>query len=84
MEKLKDLTSVNIMMQKQHLIETKMLVKTQLLEELDDLAERMKRMEPEKSEEIRIRKAKVDERFTKIQTPIEARKRELMKKKETF
>ena len=40
--------------------------------------------EPEKSEEIRIRKAKVDERFTKIQTPIEARKRELMKKKESF
>merc|ERR1712106_1061142 len=34
--------------------------------------------------EIRMRKAKVDERFTKIQAPIEARKRELMKKKETF
>lgn len=61
-----------------------MLVKTQLLEELDDLAEKMKRMEPEKSEEIQIRKAKVDERFTKIQTPIEARKRELMNRKETF
>ena len=41
-------------------------------------------MEPEKGEEIRMRKAKVDERFTKIQAPIETRKRELMKKKETF
>ena len=61
-----------------------MLVKTQQLEELDDQIEKMKRMEPEKGEEIRIRKAKVDERFTKIQAPIEARKRKLMKKKETF
>merc|ERR1712106_530802 len=84
MEELKDLTSVNIMMQKQQLIETQMLVKTQQLTELEDQAEHGERMEPEKGEEIRMRKAKVDERFTKIQAPIEARKRELMKKKETF
>merc|ERR1712106_748050 len=84
MEELKDLTSVNIMMQKQQLIETQMLVKTQQLTELEDQAEHGERMEPEKGEEIRMRKAKVDERFTKIQAPIEQRKRELMKKKETF
>ena len=29
MEELKDLKSVNIMMQKQHLMETQMLIKTQ-------------------------------------------------------
>merc|ERR1712242_216041 len=71
-------------MQKQQLIETKMLVKTQQLEELDDQANKLEKMEPEKGEEIRMRKMKVDERFTKIQAPIGARKRELMKKKETF
>ena len=40
MEELKDLKSVNIMMQKQHLIKTQMLVKTQQLEELDDKADK--------------------------------------------
>merc|ERR1712002_623004 len=58
MEELKDLTSVNIMMQKQQLIETKMLVKTQQLEELEDQATHLERMEPEKSEKKKKKKKK--------------------------
>merc|ERR1719187_1199394 len=84
MEELKDLTSVNIMMQKQHLIETQMLVKTQQLTELEDQATHLERMEPEKTEEIREKQRKLDERFGAIMAPIEARKSELLKKKETF
>ena len=72
------------MMQKQQLIETQMLVKTQQLTELEDQATHLERMEPEKSEEIRMKKEKVDERFTKILAPIEARKQDLMNRKETF
>ena len=72
------------MMQKQQLIETQMLVKTQQLTELKNQATHLKRMKPEKSEEIRMKKEKVDEKFTKILAPIEVRKRDLMKKKETL
>jgi len=84
MEELKDLTSVNIMMQKQQLIETQMLVKTQQLTELDEQATHLERMEPENQTEIREKQKKVDDRFGQIIAPIEARKMELMKKKETF
>merc|ERR1712208_106458 len=51
-EELEDLTSVNIMMQKQQLIETKMLVK-------GDQADKLGK---EEVEEIRMRKTKVDEK----------------------
>jgi len=41
-------------------------------------------MEPENQTEIREKQKKVDDRFGQIIAPIEARKMELMKKKETF
>merc|ERR1719392_310005 len=77
-------TSVNIMMQKQQLIETKMLVKTQQLEELDDQADRLEAIEPDKIQERKEQQEKVAAKFATIKAPIEARKKELMKKKETF
>merc|ERR1719430_1954413 len=40
--------------------------------------------EPDKIQERKEQQEKVQEQFTKIKAPIEARKRELMKKKETF
>jgi len=83
-EVLKDLTSVKIMMQKQQLIETQFTVKSQQLSELDTQAERLKEIEPERQQERLEQQKKVQEQFTKIKAPIEARKRELMKKKETF
>ena len=83
MEELKDLTSVNIMMQKQQLIETQMIVKSQQMTELEGQAAHLLRMEPEKSEEIETKKARVEERFGAIMAPLEARKAELLKKKET-
>ncbi|XP_023337071.1 spectrin beta chain isoform X7 [Eurytemora carolleeae] len=84
MEELKDLTSVNIMMQKQQLIETQLIVKSQQMTELEGQADHLVRMEPENMEEIVAKKAKVEERFGAIMAPIEARKAELLKKKETF
>merc|ERR1712106_545599 len=58
MEELKDLTSVNIMMQKQQLIETQMLVKTQQLTDIEEQATHLERMEPENTEEIREKQKK--------------------------
>jgi len=76
MEKLKDLTSVNIMMQKQQLIETQMIMKSQQMTELEGQAAHLLRMEPEKSEEIETKKSRVEERFGAIMAPLEARKAE--------
>merc|ERR1711962_1145704 len=65
-------------------IETQFTVKSQQLSELDSQAERLKGIEPEREQERLQQQQKVQEQFTKIKAPIEARKRELMKKKETF
>ena len=48
-----DLTSVNILMQKQQMIETQMLIKSQQVTELDSQADHLVRMTPEKEEEIK-------------------------------
>merc|ERR1711963_553266 len=83
-EVLKDLTSVKIMMQKQQLIETQFTVKSQQLSELDNQAERLEQIEPDKGQERKEQQEKVAAKFATIKAPIEARKKELMKKKETF
>merc|ERR1719507_1465725 len=53
MEELKDLVGVNIMIQKQQLIETQMLVKTQQLTDLNSQATHLERIEPENKEKIK-------------------------------
>merc|ERR1719166_422311 len=84
MEELKDLTSVNIMIQKQQLIETQMIVKTQQLSDLNEQAAALERMEPDKVDEIREKNKLAHKVFDEIKEPIQTRKLELMKKKETF
>merc|ERR1719319_505328 len=66
------------------MIETQMIVKTQQVSDLESQAEHLMRMEPEKQEEIAEKKRVVDERFNNIMAPLEARKNELLKKKEAF
>merc|ERR1719175_221583 len=72
------------MMQKQQLIETQFTVKSQQLSELDNQAERLEAIEPDKIQERKEQQEKVAAKFATIKAPIEARKKELMKKKETF
>ncbi len=79
-----DLTSVNILMQKQQMIETQMQVKSQQVSELDDQAEKLVKMEPAKKEEIESKKLEVARKFERVMAPLEARKRELAMKKEIF
>merc|ERR1711899_466555 len=76
-EVLKDLTSVKIMMQKQQLIETQFTVKSQQLSELDNQAERLEQIEPDKVQERKEQQEKVAAKFATIKAPIEARKRDM-------
>merc|ERR1719433_1116369 len=61
-----------------------MLVKTQQLTDLNQQATHLERMEPENVDQIRDKKDKAHEVLNKIKGPIQSRKEELMKKKETF
>ncbi|XP_071744788.1 spectrin beta chain isoform X3 [Lepeophtheirus salmonis] len=79
-----DLTSVNILMQKQQMIETQMQVKSQQVSELENQADHLTKMTPEKTEEIEMKKKEVNQRFETIIAPLEARKKELLTKKEIF
>merc|ERR1719479_262374 len=79
-----DLTSVNILMQKQQMIETQMLIKSQQVTELDSQADHLARMTPEKQEEIDQKKEAVAKKFASIIEPLEVRKKELEVKKEVF
>merc|ERR1719402_900549 len=56
----------------------------QEVEDLEEQAEHLIRMEPEKQEEIMIKKKIVQEQMEAIKAPIEKRKQELLKKKETY
>ena len=81
-EELSDLSSVNIMMQKQQLIETQMIVKLQQMTELEGRLVHQLRIEPGKQEQIKTKKVRVEERFSAIMALPEARKAELLKKEE--
>ncbi len=83
-EGLDNLTSVTILMQKQQMIETQMQVKSQQVSELDDQAEKLVKMEPEKKEEIEAKKVEVSKKFERVMAPLEARKKELVQKKQIF
>ncbi|KAG5309825.1 SPTCB protein, partial [Acromyrmex insinuator] len=80
-----DLASVNILMQKQQMIETQMAVKAKQVTELDKQAEHLQRTVPDdKMEEIKCKKEKVAQRFAQLKAPLIDRQRHLEKKKEAF
>ncbi|XP_063228722.1 spectrin beta chain isoform X7 [Bacillus rossius redtenbacheri] len=79
-----DLASVNILMQKQQMIETQMAVKAKQVTELEKQAEYIKRTAPEKMDEIQQKKVKVEERFQQLKAPLLERQQQLEKKKEAF
>ncbi|KMQ98255.1 spectrin beta chain isoform x6 [Lasius niger] len=80
-----DLASVNILMQKQQMIETQMAVKAKQVTELDKQAQHLQRTVPDdKMEEIKCKKEKVAQRFAQLKAPLIDRQRHLEKKKEAF
>ncbi|XP_052270062.1 spectrin beta chain-like isoform X3 [Dreissena polymorpha] len=80
-ESAKDLTTVNLLMQNQNLLENQMKIKEQQVKELDDQIIHVKKIEPEKENIIEARKAAVAERFAKIQEPLTKRREQLEKVK---
>lgn len=80
-----DLASVNILMQKQQMIETQMAVKARQVDDLESQTKHLAHMVPEpKLDEIKVKKVQVQERFEQLKQPVLERKRQLEKKKEAF
>ncbi|XP_062529701.1 spectrin beta chain isoform X2 [Bombyx mori] len=79
-----DLASVNILMQKQQMIETQMAVKAKQVTELETQAEYLQKTVPDKMEEIKEKKKTVEHRFEQLKAPLLERQRHLAKKKEAF
>lgn len=79
-----DLTQVNLELAKQQNIEKQLEDRAQLVNELEDQAVHLEKIEPEKSEVIKARKDQVEKRFQKLQAPILERKQQLIKKKEAL
>lgn len=79
-----DLTGVNLALAKQQNIESQLKDRAQQVNELEDQAVHLEKIEPEKSDSIKARKVAVEERFQKLQAPIQDRKQQLIKKKEAL
>ncbi|XP_061173790.1 spectrin beta chain-like isoform X5 [Saccostrea echinata] len=80
-EGAKDLTTVNLLMQKQHQLESQMKMKEGQVAELDEQAVILKKVDPQQESMLEARKALVAERFSKIQEPLLKRREQLEKVK---
>ncbi|XP_056020668.1 spectrin beta chain-like isoform X11 [Ostrea edulis] len=80
-EGAKDLTTVNLLMQKQHQLESQMKIKEGQVAELDEQAVILRKVDPQQESMIEARKALVAERFSKIQEPLIKRREQLEKVK---
>ncbi|XP_077282982.1 spectrin beta chain isoform X2 [Arctopsyche grandis] len=79
-----DLASVNILMQKQQMIETQMAVKARQVTDLETQAQYLQRTVPDKMDDIKVKKSAVEQRFEQLKAPLVQRQRHLEKKKEAF
>ncbi|KAJ6218483.1 hypothetical protein RDWZM_009640 [Blomia tropicalis] len=79
-----DLTSVNLILQKQQMIENQLAVKAKQVNELGAQASILEKIEPNKTEELKAKKSYVEDKFNRLQAPLLERKQQLLKKKEAY
>ena len=76
-----NLTATNLLLLKQTTIEEELLKRQQQVDELRVQAEKLKQLEPEKSEEIDTKRLQVEEKFSKLLQPLEQKKLRLEQQK---
>ncbi|ULT90413.1 hypothetical protein L3Y34_008629 [Caenorhabditis briggsae] len=79
-----DLTTVNVAMQKQHLIETEMIKKAQHIDQLMEMEPQLEELHPEELENIRAHRLAVQEQLQRLQAPLDDRRKALERKKAAF
>ncbi|CAF3032963.1 unnamed protein product [Rotaria sp. Silwood2] len=76
-----NLTATNLLLLKQTTIEEELLKRQEQVDELRIQAEKLKQLEPEKSEEIDTKRLQVEEKFSKLLLPLEQKKLRLEQQK---
>ena len=76
-----NLTATNLLLLKQTTIEEELLKRQQQVDELRIQAEKLKQLEPEKSNEIDLKRLNVEEKFSKLLQPLEQKKLRLEQQK---
>ncbi|PIO75508.1 spectrin repeat-containing domain protein [Teladorsagia circumcincta] len=79
-----DLTTVNVAMQKQQMIETEMIKKAQHIDQLMEMEPQLEEMHPDELEDIRAHRLAVQEQLQRLQAPLGDRRRQLERKKAAF
>ncbi|XP_077537729.1 spectrin beta chain isoform X3 [Haemaphysalis longicornis] len=79
-----DLASVTLILQKQRDVENQMAQKARQVDALQGQAHYLEKLDPNRAEDLIARRAVVEQRFEKLQAPLEQRRRELLKKKEAY
>ena len=76
-----NLTATNLLLLKQTTIEEELFKRQEQVDELRLQAEKLKQLEPEKSEEIDSKRLQVEEKFSKLLQPLEQKKLRLEQQK---
>ncbi|KAK6756847.1 hypothetical protein RB195_014959 [Necator americanus] len=79
-----DLTTVNVAMQKQQMIETEMIKKAHHIDQLMEMEPQLEEMHPDELEDIRAHRLAVQEQLQRLQAPLDDRRRQLERKKAAF
>uniref|UniRef100_A0A1I7XMH6 Spectrin beta chain n=1 Tax=Heterorhabditis bacteriophora TaxID=37862 RepID=A0A1I7XMH6_HETBA len=79
-----DLTTVNVAMQKQQMIETEMIKKAHHIDQLMEMEPQLEEMHPDELEDIRAHRLAVQEQLQRLQAPLDDRRRHLERKKAAF
>uniref|UniRef100_A0A915ITG0 Spectrin beta chain n=1 Tax=Romanomermis culicivorax TaxID=13658 RepID=A0A915ITG0_ROMCU len=79
-----DLSTVNILMQKQQLIESEMVKRAQQVVQLEAMEPQLEELHPEEIYEIKAHRLAVQEKFQKLKAPLDERRRLLERKKEAL
>lgn len=79
-----DLTTTNLLLDKQREIEAQLLARQKQVEELKQQAALLKETEPEKSDQIDKKRETIEEKFQSIVQPLEEKKKQLQQQKRMF
>ena len=79
-----DLTTTNLLLDKQRDIEAQLVARQKQVEELKQQAALLKETEPEKAADIDCKRSEIEERFAQIVQPLEEKKKQLQQQKRMF
>ncbi|VDK74725.1 unnamed protein product [Litomosoides sigmodontis] len=79
-----DLTTVNVAMQKQQMIESEMVKRAAQIDSLQRMEPQLEEMHPDEVEAIKAHRLAVQEQLQRLQAPLDDRRRQLERKKRAY